>query len=342
MLNTVLCIVSFMSILTAHILTNKEVQFEPLSDEMIAYINQHPDAGWTASRSDRFKSVEDARILLGSMREDEELRKKRRPTVDHQNVSMEIPSSFDSRKKWPQCKSISNIYDQSRCFAAWAFAAVEAMSDRICIQSKGKKSVELSAVDLLSCCTECGLGCQGGFTGLAWNYWVEEGIVTGSSKENHTGCQPYPFPKCEHHTKGKYPACGEQIYKTPKCQQKCQKGYKTPYKKDKYYGKLSYNVFKNEDAIKKEIMMHGPVEAVFTVYSDFLNYKSGIYKHMKGTVIGGHAVRIIGWGVEKKTPYWLIANSWNEDWGEKGYFRILRGKNVCGIESAVTAGLPHN
>ncbi|VDQ00355.1 unnamed protein product [Trichobilharzia regenti] len=342
MRNTVLCIVSFMSILTAHILTGNEMQFEPLSDEIIAYINQHPDAGWTASRSDRFKSVEDARILLGVMREDEKLRKKRRPTVDHQNVSLEIPSTFDSRKKWSQCKSISSIHDQSRCGSGWAFAAVEVMSDRICIQSKGKKSVELSAVDLLSCCRECGLGCLGGFPGSAWDYWVEEGVVTGSSGENHTGCQPYPFPKCEHNTTGKYPACGQKIYETPKCQKKCQKGYKTPYKKDKHYGKVAYNVPNNEDSIKKEIMMHGPVGSSFTVYSDFLNYKSGIYKHMKGTEIGVHTVRIVGWGVEKGTPYWLIANSWNEDWGEKGYFRILRGKDECDIESLVIGGLPRN
>ncbi|VDQ10040.1 unnamed protein product [Trichobilharzia regenti] len=89
-------------------------------------------------------------------------------------------------------------------------------------------------------------------------------------------------------------------------------------------------------------MMHGPVEAAFTVHSDFLNYKSGIYKHIEGIDIGSHVVRIIGWGVEKETPYWLIANSWNEDWGEKGYFRMLRGKDECGIESAVTSGLPRD
>jgi len=32
----------------------------------------------------------------------------------------------------------------------------------------------------------------------------------------------------------------------------------------------------------------------------------------------GHAVKIIGWGVEKGTPYWLVANSWNTDWGDNG------------------------
>ncbi|KAH9593622.1 hypothetical protein MS3_00003890 [Schistosoma haematobium] len=111
------------------------------------------------------------------------------------------------------------------------------MSDRTCIQSRGRQSVELSAVDLMSCCSDCGFGCDGGFLGHAWDYWVKEGIVTGSSKENHTGCQPYPFPKCEHYVKGKYPACGEKMYKAPRCNQTCQKSYKIPYSQDKHRGR---------------------------------------------------------------------------------------------------------
>ena len=30
-----------------------------------------------------------------------------------------------------------------------------------------------------------------------------------------------------------------------------------------------------------------------------------------------------------------MANSWNPHWGEKGYFRILRGSNEGGIEDEV-------
>merc|ERR1711971_1541988 len=37
------------------------------------------------------------------------------------------------------------------------------------------------------------------------------------------------------------------------------------------------------------------------------------------------------------TPYWLVANSWNYDWGDKGTFKIIRGKDHCGIESGVVA-----
>ena len=50
--------------------------------------------------------------------------------------------------------------------------------------------------------------------------------------------------------------------------------------------------------------------------------------------------RILGWGVERGTPYWLVANSWNYDWGSNGTFKILRGQDHCGIESNVVAGIP--
>jgi len=36
-----------------------------------------------------------------------------------------------------------------------------------------------------------------------------------------------------------------------------------------------------------------------------------------------------------------VANSWNEDWGEKGFFKIKRGNNECGIEGSIVAGLPY-
>ena len=39
-----------------------------------------------------------------------------------------------------------------------AFGAVEAMTDRICIASGGKLTPHISAEDLLSCCSSCGMG----------------------------------------------------------------------------------------------------------------------------------------------------------------------------------------
>jgi len=45
-------------------------------------------------------------------------------------------------------------------------------------------------------------------------------------------------------------------------------------------------------------MTNGPVEGSFTVYEDFLSYKSGVYVHTTGSEEGGHAIKILGWGNE--------------------------------------------
>jgi len=57
-------------------------------------------------------------------------------------------------------------------------------------------------------------------------------------------------------------------------------------------------------------------------------------------MLGGHAIKIIGFGEEGGTKYWLVANSWNDEWGDKGFFKIKRGTNECQIENPVINGGP--
>jgi hypothetical protein len=193
--------------------------------------------------------------------------------------------------------------------------------------------------------------------------------------------------------------------------------YPTAFAKDKHFAKAEYAV-SGVDKIMTDIMTNGPVSASFTVYSDFLTYKSGVYTQQSGSVLGGHAVKIYGWGVEGGTPYWLVANryvalrslllspplvlvavvdddvhgrnergvdgdalvlglarvgevgaaltppshplshtlfpmpphfvppppsptphrSWNNFWGDFGSFKIVRGKDECGIEDDIVTG----
>ncbi|UJR11812.1 hypothetical protein I4U23_015992 [Adineta vaga] len=73
-----------------------------------------------------------------------------------------------------------------------------------------------------------------------------------------------------------------------------------------------------------------------TAGEGFRTYSGGIYdvpSCSKGPV--DYVVQIIGYGSEEGTPYWLGRLSWSENWGEKGYFRIARGKNMCGIANVV-------
>ena len=94
------------------------------------------------------------------------------------------------------------------------------------------------------------------------------------------------------------------------------------YSGDKYTYDGSVTVYIGEDAIMESIMTDGLLEAVFTVYDDFEVFASGIYSHVTGYIAGGHAIKIVGWGIEDDIKYWKIANSWNPYWGGTGYCPI--------------------
>jgi len=75
--------------------------------------------------------------------------------------------------------------------------------------------------------------------------------------------------------------------------------------------------------IMSEIINNGPVQTGFSVYQDFINYKSGVYQHTTGSFLGGHAVKIVGYGVENGVKYWIVANSWDTNWGLDGMWTLL-------------------
>jgi len=308
----------------------------PLSDHFIAQIN-NANSTWVAGRNFHPKTSHNFLRTLMGVHPKAYLHKpkERKPLL--QGVE-DIPESFDPRTKWPDCPTIREIRDQGGCGSCWAFGAVTAMSDRLCIHSG--ENVHVSSENLLSCCYSCGFGCNGGFPGAAWAFWQRKGLVSGGTFGSHQGCQPYEIEPCEHHVNGTRMPCSEGA-RTPKCHRKCENTkYDVPYSKDKTFGQKAYSVSRNVKEIQKELMTNGPAEAAFTVFEDFPNYKSGVYQHVAGKALGGHAIRLLGWGVEAGTPYWLVANSWNYDWGDQGTFKILRGQDHCGIESGVVAGLP--
>lgn len=306
--------------------------------EIIHTVNSDPKSSWRAGVNLRFWNVTDSwiRNQMGVLPNSpiKLAAKEIEPLSD-------IPAAFDSRDQWGTlCPSTKEVRDQANCGSCWAFGAVEAMTDRFCIASKGAQKPHISAQDLLTCCGfMCGNGCQGGYPEAAWQHWKSAGLVTGGNYDSKEGCEPYSLANCDHHCTGKYPACtGEGS--TPACKKSCISGYPKSYAQDKQYGASAYSVPSDVAKIQTEIMTNGPVEGAFTVYEDFLTYKSGVYTHTSGQMLGGHAIKILGWGVDTGVAYWIVANSWNEDWGNGGFFNIKRGNDECGIESGIVAGLP--
>jgi len=306
-----------------------------LRHDIIRAVNSNPKVKWEAGVNIRFAgmTLSEARRQCGALPGGPE------PVVKMNFVAPNIPESFDARQQWGSiCPSVYDIRDQGSCGSCWAFGAAEAMTDRTCIVNNGTSNPTLSAEDLVSCCVlVCGMGCNGGFPLGAWFYWTQNGLVTGGAWNSNQGCYPYQVEACDHHVSGKYQPCGDEVA-TPTCNTTCQNG--ADYKSDKHFGATAYAVSSDVSAIQTEIMTHGPVEGSFTVYADFLTYKSGVYHYVSGDELGGHAIKILGWGVDNGENYWIVANSWNSDWGNQGFFNIRRGTDECGIESGIVAGLP--
>ncbi|KAJ8431402.1 hypothetical protein Cgig2_004434 [Carnegiea gigantea] len=280
-----------------------------LQEDIVNKINADPTAGWKAGLNDQFSNytVGQFKHLLGA-RPIPLSEARHIPIVSH-GRSLHLPKEFDARQAWPQCSTISRILVN----------------------------------DLLACCGFlCGSGCNGGIPLFAWRYFVHHGVVTEE-------CDPYfDSTGCSH------PGC-EPAYPTPKCVRKCADGNQL-WKASKHYGQNAYKIHAHPDDIMAELYKNGPVEVSFNVYeikvafglnkmallgtkrsvalfrldhSDFAHYKSGVYKHVTGDYLGGHAVKLIGWGTTADgEDYW------------DGYFKIRRGTNECGIEHGAVAGMP--
>jgi len=266
--------------------------------------------------------------LMGAKKGGPKLPSKTKFDVNPQD----LPAQFDSRVQWPYCTSIRTIRDQSACGSCYAFGAVEAMSDRICITQN--MNVSLAAADAAFCCDDCGQGCGGGFPASVYQYWQSTGLV-------EEGCWPYPLKSCDHHLNNSKNPCPGDEYPSPDCANQCESSWNgQPWSSDKHKASSVYNIDGGETAIMQEIYQNGPVETAFTVYADFVSYTGGIYQYTWGDELGGHAVKMLGWGVSNGVKYWIAANSWNPDWGEHGFFRIIRGVDNCGFEDEVNGGVP--
>ncbi|XP_039440740.1 cathepsin B-like [Culex pipiens pallens] len=251
------------------------------------------------------------------------------PRLQNQRSVRALPASFDARQKWPYCPSLNQIRSQGSCGSCYAVSTAAVITDRYCIHSGGERQFYFGSTGYLSCCTDC-YKCDGGYVFKTFDYWVEYGLTSGGPYHSGQGCKPYPFG-----------GATQDVNIVLKCDRQCQAGYPLTYSQDLKYGASSYILpWGDENAMKAEIYQNGPIVTSFDVYGDFFQYRSGVYRHVTGAYKGSHAVRVIGWGVENGVKYWLCANSWNERWGENGFFKIVRGENHVGVEDISYAGLP--
>ena len=229
-----------------------------------------------------------------------------------------LPKQYIFNNEYPSCAA--PVEDQASCGSCWAFSAVGAFNDRRCRALNEKK--RFSPQYVVSCDPN-DMGCNGGWLNKVSKFLTTTGTVEWSCVDYFSGKEG----------------------QTGKCMSVCDDGTKitgnmlVKGKKANNYGGRG-----NSQNMMKAIVNEGPIQVAFTVYHDFMYYDGGIYQHVSGYTEGGHAVTAVGYGEENGVDYWIIRNSWGPQWGEsidgktnrgndRGYFRIVRGKNECGIEN---------
>lgn len=204
-----------------------------------------------------------------------------------------IPTSVDWRNKdgrnW-----VSPIMNQGACGSCVAFASIATLETQLNITSLVPNlNMQLSPQHLFAC--------GGGYCSFGWRpepaakHLMKVGVVDEA-------CMPYESG-----------ATGEDV----RCTQVCNDAAKRIIRISDY-NKPTW-LFKNINKVKKALLK-GPLVTTMTVYEDFMVYKSGVYKHITGNSLGGHAISLVGYDDSKQA--FIIRNSWGAEWGDKGFVYI--------------------
>jgi cathepsin F len=212
----------------------------------------------------------------------------------------DAPDALDWREKG----AVGAVKDQGQCGSCWAFSTVGNLEGLNVIKSG--KMVQFSEQQLVDC-DKKDSGCDGGLMENAFDYLKQAGGIEQQSD--------YPY-----HAK----------------RETCH------FNSTEVVLKVTGSVIKadmDENEMKDMLANTGPLAIalnadILMLYNDGVIEASAADCDPAGL---NHGVTLVGYGSEDGKDYWIVKNSWGANWGEKGYFRMARGKGTCGINKYVTS-----
>uniref|UniRef100_A0A2A4K987 Peptidase C1A papain C-terminal domain-containing protein n=1 Tax=Heliothis virescens TaxID=7102 RepID=A0A2A4K987_HELVI len=237
----------------------------------------------------------------------------------------DIPDYFD----WREQDAVSPVKNQGHCAACWAFSTAATIESHRKIYLNVKETL---SEQFLIDCDPAGNGCNDG--SILQTYANMVTIFGGILRDEDY----YPFVaeqrECRwnailnlHATN--YTTRSFENIPSPRPQPVPVIGFR--------------RVFRDEDVMTGFLYNYGPLSAAINLES-MGRYKGGIDeptdKNCSPNELN-HAVEIVGYNVYvsengKRLPYWIIKNSWGTEWGDNGYYYLVRGRNACGIASDVS------
>ena len=279
----------------------------------------------------------------------------------------QLPKEFKGQEVWKD--RLSPVVNQGDCGSCWAVASVMTLNDRWNLMTT-TEPIRLSYEYLLACeksgsvlsepnkiailfsgkpvyttysFQQKNFICYGNFLSNALQYIHLFGVPNQECSGPHSLPMLQPYVS----SNKSFSTCENTYFVTNDL---CQF---TTYHKGSLYGRpirfysalnvYNYPVKNRVSMIQEDLFLHGPVCTTFDCYSDFWTFDplKEIYKKKKDSVrISGHSVEIVGWGEQDGVEFWWIKNSWGTEWGFHGFFRFLRGKNECSIESNACSVTP--
>jgi len=96
----------------------------------------------------------------------------------------------------------------------------------------------------------------------------------------------------------------------------------------------------SESELQQNLVSWGPL-SVCVDAANWQDYQSGVmtWEQCAWVNILDHCVQLVGYDSTASTPYWIVRNSWNTDWGIAGYIYLEMGSDTCGITHEATSAI---
>ncbi len=252
----------------------------------------------------------------------------------------DMPTNFDWRDKG----AVTSVKDQGNVGTCWSFSTVGNIEGQWAINRN--QLVDLSPEYLVDCdgtadpsSSHADCSVFGGWPYLAYQYIAKSGGIPSEAT--------WPYcsgsGKCYPCMQGPVSLCGPPPYYCDSTiEQKCPTAAKSAQISSWEY------VSDNEDEMAAYLVAKGPLSVLLDA-TNLQFYKSGVWNgYLPATPFMkchannlNHAVLAVGYGYDdvSQENYWLVKNSWGENFGEDGYFKLVKGVGACGINTEVTSAI---
>jgi len=239
-------------------------------------------------------------------------------------------SDLPTEKMWNSLDTFGYVKNQGDCGSCWAIASATVLEAHNEIYN-GNHRV-FSTQQIVECTPNprhCGGdgGCKGATAELAMDWVLKNGLADSSQipYTAHDGACTMGSPTADMKAVltqfSSAPAAGEG---------------------GAAFGMTGWSTLpKNEyEPLVRALAESGPV-AVSVAADTWFSYESGVFNGCGKDAVIDHAVVALGYGEENGKKFWVIQNSWGQDWGEQGRIRLERHDDgsYCGTNNDPQKGV---